>query len=297
VEKQLEKDQKNPNNPNIQRIETAHLPQESDTLLLNGSINFLANSMSPCACNSENFEDALSQFFEIYTELNGFEFLSERYFMNLINGRILWRNRYGRDVHFMLNEVTENGLEYRFAIKYIDPGRNLSLKGLQNDADRAVAGQFVQKIAAALKGDLAEPVYQLNFRAVSRLGFGQEVYPSQEFPEKKPGWGEVKKELAKIMLKNGGNQAFIHKQKIGNALRTIDSWYQDNAGYPIAVEPYGVDQRIQKAMRFKNKNDFYTYLVKLDAFTQDMRKHHKIDNETHFMAACFIRGGVFSKAK
>ncbi len=70
--------------------------------------------------------------------------------------------------------------------------------------------------------------------AFVRLGQGQEVFPSQELILDK-GRADKSKVLYDVQ-----KTAAIHSQKIGNALRTIDTWYSeaDKIG-PIAVEPYG----------------------------------------------------------
>ena len=87
--------------------------------------------------------------------------------------------------------------------------------------------------------------------------------------------------------------AAIHSQKIGNALRTIDTWYPgaDENG-PIAVEPYGSVTTQGKAWRQpKAKMDFYTLL---DGWIVD-DKVPPVEQQ-HFVVATLIRGGVFGKA-
>jgi len=66
------------------------------------------------------------------------------------------------------------------------------------------------------------------------VGAGQEVFPSQELILDRE-LGQKRKTLYDV-----DKVAAIHSQKIGNALRTIDTWYEgaDENG-PIAVEPYG----------------------------------------------------------
>lgn len=86
----------------------------------------------------------------------------------------------------------------------------------------------------------------------------------------------------------------MHTQKIGNALRTIDTWYTDfdnieqSAG-PIAVEPYGAVTNLGKAFRTpKEKQDFYSFF---DAFALG-EKLARVEDE-HYVMATLIRGGVF----
>jgi CRISPR-associated protein Csy3 len=89
----------------------------------------------------------------------------------------------------------------------------------------------------------------------------------------------------------------MHSQKIGNALRTIDTWYpafgnpETTAG-PIAVEPYGAVTNLGKAYRTpKDKQDFYTFF---DKFARG-EKLGRIEDE-HYVMAVLVRGGVFGES-
>ena len=87
--------------------------------------------------------------------------------------------------------------------------------------------------------------------------------------------------------------AAIHSQKIGNALRTIDTWYEDAAtNGPIAIEPYGSVTTQGKAYRQpKQKLDFYTLL---DNWV--LKDVAPAAEQQHFVIATLIRGGVFGEA-
>jgi CRISPR-associated protein Csy3 len=87
--------------------------------------------------------------------------------------------------------------------------------------------------------------------------------------------------------------AAIHSQKIGNAIRTIDTWYEgaEELG-PIAVEPYGSVTTQGKAYRQpKQKLDFYTLL---DSWL--LKDQVPPVEQQHFVMAVLIRGGVFGDA-
>jgi CRISPR-associated protein Csy3 len=79
---------------------------------------------------------------------------------------------------------------------------------------------------------------------------------------------------------------------VGNALRTIDTWYEDEEGLgPIAVEPYGSVTSQGKAYRQpKKKMDFYSLL---DNWV--LRDQPPSDQQKHFVMAILIRGGVFGE--
>lgn len=86
--------------------------------------------------------------------------------------------------------------------------------------------------------------------------------------------------------------AGMHSQKIGNAIRTIDTWHPkvDELG-AIAVEPYGsVTSRGVACRQPKEKMDFYTLLDNW------VTKGQKPDvAQQHYVMAVLIRGGVFGE--
>jgi CRISPR-associated protein Csy3 len=113
------------------------------------------------------------------------------------------------------------------------------------------------------------------------------VFPSQELILDKGSAGKSK------TLYDVGGVAAIHSQKIGNAIRTIDTWYEgaDELG-PIAVEPYGSVTTQGKAYRQpKQKLDFYTLL---DNWL--LKDQVPPVEQQHFVMAVLIRGGVFGDA-
>src|SRR5699024_8335193 len=112
-------------------------------------------------------------------------------------------------------------------------------------------------IESVLRGD---HYVLLDVTAFVRVGVGQEVFPSQELILDKSNSTKSK------TLYHVNDTAAMHSQKLGNALRTIDTWYPDyaegdeNLG-PIAVEPYGSVTSQGKAYRQpKQKKDFYNLL-------------------------------------
>ena len=81
----------------------------------------------------------------------------------------------------------------------------------------------------------------------------------------------------------------MHSQKVGNAIRTIDTWYAQDAAFPIAAEPYGAVTTLGTAFRQpKQKNDFYTL------FDNWILKGEQPSTEQqHYVIGVLIRGGVF----
>ena len=101
------------------------------------------------------------------------------------------------------------------------------------------------------------------------------------------GSGDKSKYLYQL---NG--QAAMHSQKIGNALRTIDTWHPETEEVgPIAVEPYGSVTNRGKAYRQpKEKTDFYNLLD--NWLLKD--KAPELEQQ-HYVMAMLVRGGVFGE--
>src|SRR5690554_2245840 len=89
------------------------------------------------------------------------------------------------------------------------------------------------------------------------------------------------------------NCAAIHNVKIGNAIRTIDTWYERYAeqGQPIAIEPFGAFTQIGDAVR-KNKKEGDLYSTMVDWINGgELSLEQKA-----FVTGNLIRGGEFSKS-
>lgn len=268
--------------PNLQTVDVATLPADADTLKVQFSLRVLGGTGQPSACNDAGYRNKLLATVDAYAQQQGFGELARRYAANLANGRFLWRNRIGAEqveVHVAHIKDGNAATQWSFdAFKH-------SLHDLSAPANEAQSlTELSALIASGLSGD-AHVLLQVT--AFVRVGAGQEVFPSQELILDK---GSSKKSKT---LYDVDKVAAIHSQKIGNALRTIDTWYPDaSVNGPIAVEPYGSVTTQGKAYRQpKQKVDFYNLL---DAWViKD--KTPDLDQQ-HFVIATLIRGGVFGEA-
>ncbi|WP_250500170.1 type I-F CRISPR-associated protein Csy3 [Caballeronia sp. GAWG1-5s-s] len=266
-------------NPNLQTVDVAALPADADTLRVQFTLRVLSGAGTPSACNSAPYRAKLQGVVDSYVAQQGYTELATRYAANLANGRFLWRNRMGAESVQVDVAQQKNGQSER---AWSFDALSVSLRAMSEfDSDIAALGQL---IAAGLAGD-AHVLLQVT--AYVRLGFGQEVFPSQELILDK-GSSRKSKTLYDVQ-----DVAAIHSQKIGNAVRTIDTWYPDAHELgPIAVEPYGSVTTQGKAYRQpKQKQDFYTLLD--DWLLRD--KTPPVEQQ-HFVMAVMIRGGVFGDA-
>jgi CRISPR-associated protein Csy3 len=269
-------------NPNLQTVDVATLPVDADTLKVNFTLRVLGGAGTPSACNNAEYQRKLLDTVKGYVAAQGFGELAGRYAHNLANGRFLWRNRVGAEqVEVHVSQLIDG----RPAQTWTFDALALSLRGFDLPVDSAAAlSEVAALIAEGLSGNRH---VLLQVTAFVRAGAGQEVFPSQELILDKEKSGKSK------TLYTVSGIAGIHSQKLGNALRTVDTWYP-GAGElgPIAVEPYGSVTTQGRAYRQpKEKADFYTLLD-----TWLLKDQRPAAEQQHFVMATLIRGGVFGDA-
>lgn len=269
-------------NPNLQTVDVSALPTEADTLKVQFTLRVLGGAGTPSACNSAAYQAKLLATVQGYVQQHGFGELARRYAANLANGRFLWRNRAGAEQVDVTVEQMQNG-QAANTWSFDALALNTRAVGAINSEAKGL-DELGKAIAAGLAG--SQHVL-LRVTALVRQGAGQEVFPSQELILDKGSAGKSK------TLYHVDGVAAIHSQKIGNAIRTIDTWYEgaDELG-PIAVEPYGSVTTQGKAYRQpKQKMDFYTLL---DNWL--LKDQVPPAEQQHFVMAVLIRGGVFGDA-
>ncbi len=272
-------------NPNLQTVDVAALPAEADTLKVQFTLRVLAGVGEPSACNDAAYRQKLIATVGGYVQQHGLGELARRYAANLANGRFLWRNRIGAEqVEVRVAHVKDGKpvTEWTFdALTHAMP----TLSAPAGEAADAAA------LAAVIESGLTGTHVLLRITAFVRVGAGQEVFPSQELILDR-GRGDKSKTLYAVG-EGAKAVAAIHSQKIGNALRTIDTWYPEASGNgPIAVEPYGSVTTQGRAYRQpKEKQDFYNLL---DGWI--IKDKVPAPEQQHFVIATLIRGGVFGEA-
>ena len=269
--------------PNLQQIDACSLEPGQDALKLSFTLKVLGGVHQPSACNNAVFKESYSKAAKSYIAKTQFTELASRYAVNIANARFLWRNRLGAENIEVQIKALNAGNEQewvfdasRYNIRTFDIPEDQNIKAL------------AERIAHALKSD--HDFLMLDITCFAQIGKAQEVYPSEELVLDK---GKGKK--SKILYSVDGIAA-IHSQKLGNALRTIDTWYPDfepdkGAG-PIAIEPYGAVTNLGKAFRAPiDKKDFYTLF---DKWAQG--EALDCDEDKHYVMAVLVRGGVFGES-
>ena len=259
--------------PNLQTVDVATLDDDKDTLVARWSCKVLPFTGEPSVCNNSAYQTKLIDTVSGYLQQHGVNELARRYAANIVNARWLWRNRMGAETIRIQVRAHINGVESK--LEFADAKAHL-LNHFDWQADGL--GQLSGWIAQGLRG---EAFVMLYIEARAKVGYGQEVYPSQELIL------DTGNRKSKVLYQIN-DKAGMHSQKVSNAIRTIDTWYPQ-AQFPIAAEPYGAVTTLGTAFRQpKEKTDFYTlfdnWVLKDTAPSVD---------EQHYVISVLIRGGVF----
>ena len=264
---------------NLQTVDSCALSPDQDTLKLSFTLKVLSGVENPSACNHEGFNQSYTQAVTEYINTHRFTEIGNRYAANLANGRFFWRNRVGCEELEVNINVLNHGSEQQWTFNNFN---SLDFNNLP-----AEVSDLGALIAKALTGESEFLLLEIN--AFAKVGKSQDVYPSEELVLDKNNSNEKKSKI----LYHVNDVAAMHSQKIGNAIRTIDTWYPDfeQQQKPIAIDPYGAVTNLGRAYRQpKQKVDFFSLF---DKFSQGEALDRVEDQ--HFVMAVLVRGGVFGE--
>ncbi len=270
---------------NPQNIETAHLEPETNRFCVQGSVNFVPRCMGLTNCHenenrSFDLSAATEEIMLMIKEKGGMRTLARKYAAQLVNGDILFRNKYADDLRAVVGFMEGGWQELEFDCRAQSFGNPEGLESLAGHIEKALTEE----------NRYFHPVY----RIYGTINYGGEVYPSQELEMNRP------KTLFRNKIQDEPDAAGIHSQKAGNALRKIDTWYShyNEIKRAIPVDPYGPDKSRAKAIRRPNSGEsFYEIFAGLDQLADRLKKQDEPDGDAMFFAAMMVRGGVFSIGK
>ena len=264
------------NKPNPQKVEIAMLNPGEDTLRVEFTWKIVRDieRMNITMSSVPGMGTALREIHEAYKAQDGYRVLAERYAMQIVKAAPLFRNRYGLGIGVSVKSTI--GGEYRF-----DNGQ----PGGDFEA-------FVEDVKRGLEGELV--VFDIEM--TSKVGKGQQVFPSQEMEMNKGA-------VSRILDKDADGNAMMHPWKLGNAIRTIDTWYPDyeEHGFAITVEPYGANIRRFTAFRtgsasyYKRQDEVLKYVNTGEKKgVVEILDGKSIDEirDIHYFMAMLCRGGV-----
>lgn len=269
--------------PNLQSVDACSLGPNQDTLKLHFTLKVLGGLKQPSACNNAAFKQSYQEAVSTYLDTCGMAELAKRYALNIANARFLWRNRFGAENILVEVKALNLGAEQSWAFDA------LAFNPRDMATTNADIDSLANRIAAALGSE--NDFLMLDITCYAKVGKAQDVYPSEELVLDK-GKGNKSKILYAV-----DEIAAMHSQKVGNALRTIDTWYPEHddvvaSAGPIAIEPYGAVTNLGKAFRAPaEKQDFYTFF---DNWARGGTLTRPEDE--HYVMAVLVRGGVFGES-
>ncbi|MEG0344293.1 MAG: type I-F CRISPR-associated protein Csy3 [Acinetobacter sp.] len=295
---------------NIQMTESAKLLPNSK-LLVKWDLRFIDLQHILFACASKagadkqeekDFREGFKVFIEKAKNSEGIQEVARRYVRNIVNGRWLWRNRSIAE-HILIkvsetveHENSQTTRNYKNTMEFnaLDYG----LKSFDNVSQNEQ--QLADIIVKGMRGDVNT---SLHVEAIIDFGMGGvEVFPSQNYLEDKPkGFSRSLYQINPVKPERQSKdnqslgQAAIRDQKVGNALRTIDTWYPrfiENDSKPIPVEPNGASLDAQDFFRVDKG-------AKASAFDilKEIRSLDPNSDKGMFLIACLVRGGVYSEGE
>ena len=276
--------------PQPHSIDSCYLSPHHNTVALSFTVKFLGDLEHPSACNDPEYSKRFNSLVKDYIDRTGLKELSLRYAYNIANARFLWRNRLGAEKLEVQVKINNNPNILVF------DSYNYSMREFTHEANDEQLISLANAISDALTGKI--PFLLLDITAFAELGRGQQVYPSEDmhlFPKKDNGKEKSPDSNKKAkFLYTVNDTAGIHPQKIGNAIRTVDTWYPDYFEIdhgPIAAETYGAVTTLGRAFR-GNSSSFYKLFDKYMAAGSFPE-----GPESDYIMAVLIRGGLLQKNK
>jgi len=265
---------------NIQTVDYCALAPDHDTLITKFTVNVLPVAEGLEAANNLEYVEKYRDFIAQYADEFQFVELGNRYAYNLASGKHLWKNRLGTDkIEVKVKRDSADGVQ-----EWLFDGFDV---GTITEPSTSVK-ELGMVIAKALAGGLPYALFEVS-TSVKR-GRGQSVYPSQLFVQEK---NQNEQGKSKVLHSTKGIAAQT-EQKIGNAIRTIDTWYQGSEEYrkAIAVEVYGAVKEAPIVFRSPaSKTDYHSLMIQMTNGNQIT------DDDRHYLVAMMIRGGVLGTAK
>lgn len=288
---------KNPGLSNIQTIERAIMPAGFSSVEMSFSMKFLPESLKPSACDVADVVSSYKHLSQAYADLGGYEVLADLYLWNIANGRFAWRNRFQSDK--MAVSVVFDGGSVTFDPLELDLEMPTDLNGISGALVKGTKDD-VLRLSSAISESLSTHGKILNLDVIwsASVKPGQEIFPSQEFVREEKVDKTLSRVLAKLPVTIGDrriNQASMHSQKIGAAIRSIDIWHGSDENGAVPVNPYAGVQESGVALR-KEASSFYGIRKKANTILDSLvglDGKESIPDQVHFMMANLVRGGVF----
>jgi len=297
---------KNPGKSNPQSVEYAVVPQGHDGVELSYSIRFMPLSLRPHACGNTAVRENYVRLAEGYKKAGGYKVLAELFAWNIANARFAWRNRFQSDSMTVTTSFDGRKITFNpFEVSLEKPQSPTAMEAAMATGSADDLKGLIDGIEYGLS-NAERDAFTIKVLWNAAMQPGQEVFPSQEYVREAKKDENLSRIYAKLPKDFDGrriDQASMHSQKIGAALRHIDIWHGSNKhDEAIAVNPYGGVQETSDVLRDpKSKKSFYELRKKASQLLETVENECPSDDsfgDVHFVMANLVRGGVFgSKAE
>ena len=278
----------------------SHKPHVCDAAFLDPGYHYLVTTfylspkpfaIKPFVTVDQQASQTAERFIKAYNEAGGFSVLAKAYLTNLLSGRWFFRNDAG------MKQVTIEAWDMDQTVKIVAASKrwDYSFEGLD------IMEGDVEALIAMFARSMVDPDYMLELKVSGhvKLMEGREIFPSQAYGEERPKvnkqeYGRIYQTVA---LDSGEMQGLLTTQKIGNALRTIDTWWGGDHALP--ADPFGPDRECQVSRRIEN--NFYNLVeTNIENWADTLASENRLDaieneGDMHFVVACLVRGGVYNK--
>ena len=273
---------------NLQTSDNAFLSNYNNLLRINFIITFCPLDFNKYKCQYVSLElkKRLNEVVEEYKNWTKFEELARRYVINILNMSFAWRNielglpyqlkiipcksyDFEEPIIFTKDDYGKGKIDFRERNKFFIDDKSINDK----------ANILIKLVQSVLSNELDF----LNFLVIADIKtYNNEIWPSQKY---------VKGELKRHYYTYNGMPAFT-RQKVGNAIRTIDTWYTDfqELRIPLPISPFAPDRTSGLAKRLPNQDDFYTFEKEI---LENGKSIKSLGDNAHYFIANLIHGGVF----
>lgn len=276
----------NPADWQLHGVEYCTLGSDYDTLAVRFIVKFLGG-LSPYACNDIKYVERVNEMIRDYMDnsgkTTGIGDLGLRYARNLVGAKFLWRNRFeAEEIETEIVDISRGNNGEKLVFNSLEIPFDFDQK-VDPESDFAKLGN---KIADVLGDPSPDRLLTLEVTAYARMGRGAEVYPSQEMT------GAASKNALDKLLHSIDGVAAMTSQKIGNAIRRIDTWYKgyEEFGEAISVEAYGTNTAFGQVFRNDKKNGCFYNLYDSWVAGESISP-----TEKDYVIAMLIRGGIFGE--
>lgn len=299
---------------NIQITESAKLDKHAAGLAITFSIRPAELRDSLFSCNDSDYiksvrGNGVAGLIDYLEDSESLREVCRRYARNIMNGRWMWRNRvYGKPI-----------IKVAFADKaFSTEASSTKHFDAYTENERELGDYLMKCLSGGISGDR---VITVEGRIVGD-GMGlMEVYPSQNYTQGKPkGFGRPLYKIDALdphhlrRLTRGKSDdevrgfadtvvmgvAALRDQKIGNAIRTIDTWYAEDPDYPISIEPNGASLSDgdfhRKPGSGTSAYELLSYTGIKDMTLKAQEKKDTFDPELAYLIGILVRGGVYGES-